>query len=460
MSDPVGRGVSLQSRLAWRLGLVLIASLSLVIVAFAAFWLTIDNAEDIEDLTLSAQAQQLTDAITRDGADLRLKLPEEIADLYEDAGDQLFYVLLAGDRRVLSASSELARKMAARVRVAAPDIGALMVRLPDDLNGGPPYNALVAHVPGEPDATFIVAQRAQRPDEDSLVEEISETFIWALPPIFLLVIGIVVLTIRTTLAPITSLSDNAADIGPGTINMRLPTSGVAQEIRPLVDSFNGALERLDLGYQAQRKFAANAAHELRTPLAVLMARLNELEHGEVKTALEEDAKRIERLVSQLLTVARTETRTLDLSQSIDLRELAAEVVAFMAPLAIKQNRTISLRGDAAEVIVRGNREALWDVLRNLIENALEHTPRDSEVALIVIVGADASITVRDSGPGVGLSDCEVVFQPFWRGQESRGPGAGLGLAIVAETIRAHGGTTSVGDPPDGGADFIIHLPLA
>ena len=460
MSEAAGRDVSLQSRLVWRLGLVLVASLMFVIVGFGAFWLMIDDADDIEDLTLAVQAQQLAGALARDGNELRVELSEDMADLYEDAGDQLLYALLAGDRRVLSASSELARKMATRVRVAAPDIGALLFRLPDDLNGGSPYTALIAHVPGESDAMLIVAQRERGAEDDSLVEEFGETIIWVLPPIFLLVLGIVIATIRTTLAPITTLSTSAANIGPGTINIRLSTNGVPREIRPLVDAFNGTLERLDLGYQAQRQFAANAAHELRTPLAVLMARLGELEDGEVKGALEEDAKRLERLVSQLLTVARTESRTLDLSQSINLRELAGEVVAFMAPLAIKQNRTISLLGDATEVVVRGNRDALWDVLRNLIENALGHTPRDSEVAVFITIGADAGIMVRDSGPGVDPSAREAIFQPFWRGPESRGPGAGLGLAIVAETVRAHGGTTSVGDAPDGGADFIIHLPLA
>ena len=80
--------------------------------------------------------------------------------------------------------------------------------------------------------------------------------------------------------------------------------------------------------------------------------------------------------------------------------------------------------------------------------------------MIVIVNADASVTVRDSGPGVSPADRESIFQPFWRGPDNREPGPGLGLAIVAETIRAHSGTTSVGDAPDGGADFTIRLPLS
>ena len=249
MSVPeAGSDVSLQSRLAWRLGLVLIISLSLVIAAFAVFWMTIDADDDIEDLRLSAQAQQLSGAIMREGDELRLELSEPLADQYKDAGDQLLYAILDRDRRVLFASSDLARKMATLIQIAPPEIGAIIFRLPDDLNGGSPYNALVAHVPGEPDATLMVAQREQGGDDDAFIEEFGETFIWVLPPIFLLAVGISVVTIRNTLAPITSLSERAADIGPGTINIRLSTSEVAREVRPLVDSFNGALERLDLGY--------------------------------------------------------------------------------------------------------------------------------------------------------------------------------------------------------------------
>ena len=433
--------------------------MSLVIVAFAVLWVAFDE-DDLDDLTLSDQAQQVARAFLRENGALRLQLPDGVAEQYEEAGDQLLYVVVTRDRRVLFSSSKRARDLAALVHVEPPEKGAIIFRLPDDLNGGSPYNALVAHVPAEPDVTLIVAQRDLHVDDETFVEEFGETFIWVLPPIFILVVGISIVTIRGTLAPLKVLSDQSADIGPGTINTRLSTTGVAREIRPLVDSFNGALERLDKGYQAQRKFAANAAHELRTPLAVLMARLNELDESDTKNGLEDDARRLERLVSQLLTVARAESQTLDLSHMVNLRELAADVVAFMAPLAIKHNRTISLRGDEADVPVKGNPEALWDALRNLIENAIQHTPSDTHVAVMVIVGVDASVTVRDSGPGIPPNDRESIFQPFWRGHDNRKPGAGLGLAIVAETIRAHGGTTSVSDAPNGGADFTIRLPLA
>ena len=107
-------------------------------------------------------------------------------------------------------------------------------------------------------------------------------------------------------------------------------------------------------------------------------------------------------------------------------------------------------------MVRGNSEALWDALWNLIENAVQHAPLNTEVE--VIVGADATITVRDAGAGISPTDRESVFRPFWRGPGDNGPGAGLGLSIVAETVAAHGGTVSVSNAPQGGAEFVIRLP--
>ena len=157
-------------------------------------------------------------------------------------------------------------------------------------------------------------------------------------------------------------------------------------------------------------------------------------------------------------MARAEGKVLDLDQIVDLYAMAAEVVAFMAPLAIKRGRTIALSGETAQIMVRGNSEALWDALRNLIENAVQHAPQNTEVE--VIVGADATITVRDGGVGISSADRESIFRPFWRGPGDNGPGAGLGLSIVAETVAAHGGTITVSNAPQGGAEFVIRLPKA
>ena len=446
----------MQAQLVWRLCLVLVASLVLVVAMFVAVtWVTLDEVEDVDDVSLYSLAQQVTGTIRRDGARVLFDMPEELRDRYADWGDDFLYALLDRDDRAFMASSTRAAELAESNTGEAPGRGGLVLSFSDGAAEGPSYEALITRPPGEADVTLFVARRTEF-EPESPIEEFAETFVWILPPTMIIALLIAIFTIRGALLPLMALSERAAVIGPGTINIRLPLEGVAKEILPLVAAVNGALERLDRGYHAQRKFAADAAHELRTPLAVLTARLSELPDSPTRKDLQDDAHRLERLVSQLLTVARAEGKGLDLDQIVDLYAMAAEVVAFRAPLAIKRGRTIALGGETAQIMVRGNSEALWDALWNLIENAVQHAPLNTEVE--VIVGADATITVRDAGAGISPTDRESVFRAFWRGPGDNGPGAGLGLSIVAETVAAHGGTVSVSNAPQGGAEFVIRLP--
>ena len=459
MSEESGLGgVSLQAQLVWRLCLVLVVSLVLVVATFVGVtWATLDDVEDVDDVSLYSLARQVAGTIRRDGARVQFDLPDELRDRYAGWADDFLYALLDRDDRAFMASSTRAAELAETNTGAAPARGGLVFSFSDDRAEGYSYEALITRPPGEADVTLFVARRTEF-EPESAVEEFSETFVWILPPIMVIALLIAVLTIRRALLPLKALSERAAVIGPGSINIRLPLQGVAKEILPLVAAVNGALERLDRGYHAQRKFAADAAHELRTPLAVLTARLSELPDSATRKDLQDDAHRLERLVSQLLTVARAEGKAFDLDQSVDLYAMAAEVVAFMAPVAVKRGRTIALGGETAQITVKGNPEALWDALRNLLENAVQHAPPNTEVE--VIVGADATITVRDAGAGIPQSDRESIFRPFWRGPGDNGPGAGLGLSIVAETVAAHGGTVSVSSAPQGGAEFVVQLPQA
>jgi signal transduction histidine kinase len=162
-----------------------------------------------------------------------------------------------------------------------------------------------------------------------------------------------------------------------------------------------------------------------------------------------------RLVEQLLCVARLDAMSLDISQPVDLVDTAAEVVGYLAPLAIAEQRRIALSAPEAPVLVRGNRPAIGDALRNLIENALAHAPRDSEV--MVTVTNDGALSVADRGDGIAAADRPHLFERFWRGRQRRGGGAGLGLAIVAEIVRSHDGTIAVGDNPPRGARFDLRF---
>jgi len=165
-----------------------------------------------------------------------------------------------------------------------------------------------------------------------------------------------------------------------------------------------------------------------------------------------------RLVEQLLCVARLDSVTLDVSSPVDLRQLAEEVVGSMAHLALSARRTIALTGAKHPVPVTGNAAAIADALRNLIENALAHTEAGTEV--VVEVGPEGTISVQDSGPGIPADDRTRIFERFWRGKGARASGAGLGLAIVMEIVRAHGASITVNDCVPRGARFDLRFRTA
>lgn len=449
---------SLQRRLAWRLGSVLVLSMAIAIGVMAFY--TWDVTGELDDINLQVQARQIARQLTTGDGRLDIRLPSDLAEAYAQPHGGFHYAVVDADGTVIVASSTFAEELAAIAPPVTPDDSNAFFRVPAGDGSGKPYYAMAMYVSKRPGTTLIVAQGGAHSDvfTDSLVQEIGEHVAWTMPIILALALAISIWTIRSSLTPLKELSARAIRIGPNTTELRLSTTSVPREIRPLVDAVNSALDRLEQGFSLQRRFTANAAHELRTPLAIVTARLDELADDDTVAALREDVQRMNRLVDQLLRVSRLDAGEVRPDDVVDLNVIAADIAGYLAPLAIRERRTISLTRAEQPVRVLGHGPAIGDALRNLIENALEHTPEGTEVCVSVDRGG--SVSVSDQGPGIADDDRQRIFERFWRKDRRTGSGSGLGLAIVVETAQAHGGSVTIDDRPGRGATFTLALPRA
>ena len=231
-----------------------------------------------------------------------------------------------------------------------------------------------------------------------------------------------------------------------------------RDVLPLVRAVNEALHRLEHGFTVQQEFVADAAHELRTPLAILRAEVEALADRQAASELLADIAGMTRIVNQLIETAEFDRLTIQPGEVADIRAVCTDVASFMAPVAVAQGRNIAVSGPEEPIWVEGNAGALFQAVRNLVENAVAHTAP----ATIVEITANraGSIVVSDAGPGIPAEQRELIFQRFWRGDRRRAGSAGLGLAIVSRIVSAHGGGIRVSNAPKSGAVFSINLRAA
>jgi len=244
--------------------------------------------------------------------------------------------------------------------------------------------------------------------------------------------------IQTSLRP---LKDAAAQIELAQTadrGFRVNADDFPAEALGFAEAVNGLLGRLDETASRQEAFAADVAHELRTPLAILALELERLD-GETAARLKRDVTNMSRLVEQLLVLAQLDAQAAARvpTQDVALADVAASIVSHFAPLAMDEEKEIALEaGDGATV--SGRPEVISAALRNLVENALRVTPPHGTVT--VLVGPGAILRVRDGGPGMSHQALKDYRQRLHRGDHSSRSGAGLGLAIVSRIMEAHGGT--------------------
>jgi signal transduction histidine kinase len=215
---------------------------------------------------------------------------------------------------------------------------------------------------------------------------------------------------------------------------------------------NRALDRLQQAMRTLESFTADAAHEMRTPLAILKLRIDALGPSPEKNLLREDVAAMTRLVNQMLDLAQADTLDAQMNQTVDLAALARDVVSRMLPVAFTRGCDIELIDEGGGVVA-GHAEALARVLANIIDNAIAHSPPGRSID--VKVGPGCRLVVRDRGPGFSTETAELLFRRFWRGPVPGRAGAGLGLAIAQSILSRHGATITAANAVDGGAVFTI-----
>ena len=452
-----GRVRSLQFRLAIRLAVLYIAATAIVVgvLVYRAY----DTAGTLNDRELSVRATDLGRFVKVDqtGA-ARLDLPPKLKAAYEAAAGTDIFAIRGPGGQIIAASPLRFGDLVRGWPNATDDPS--YFHLEDFGPGSEDYYGLGISADNAAGTLSIWVARAAGADVlvHSLLREFVLDIAWIIPFLVLITVVIGILAIRSGLRPVREVSQMAATIGPNTTSIRLPEGDLPSEITPLVSAMNRALDRLEEGFVVQRQFTANAAHELRTPLAIVTAALDAMEGNAELTKLKADVARMNRLVEQLLRVARLDAIALDVSDTVDLNEIATSVVATMAPWALAHERAIAFGGLDEPVQVKGNAHAIEDAIRNLVENAVTHSPLRTEVT--VSTHPDGSVSVADEGPGIRPENRQRIFDRFWRVKGTPSQGAGLGLAIVMEIMKFHRGSIRVDDRPNGGAILTLCFPLA
>jgi two-component system, OmpR family, sensor histidine kinase TctE len=400
------------------------------------------DQQDLRERTLEEQASDLLASLRfGDDGEAGFALPDDWADVYSKAGSGFYFTLFDAGRRPVAASPNLAEPLPF-IDLSGDDARTRLER------AGINAESLAISAATAPRGHVLIVSRG-RPAPDTLAQTLLDDDYLQLAVIALFVIASLV-AIRFisswTLRPLARVSREAAAIGPANVSARLASDGLPSEIRPLVEAANAALERLARAYLSERRLTADAAHELRTPLAVLSLRLQKAKLGAALDwpTIEGDLARLSRLVGQLLDLARKENRarddeTGDLT-SLNLARMVREAAAAVLPLAERAGRQVEV--DAPDVVpIRGHADDLRDLVTNLLDNALVH----GRGAVRVNVRSDGNpgresvlVEVSDQGPGVPDALRGELFDRFRKG-EPASPGAGLGLAIVRQVARSHGG---------------------
>jgi two-component system, OmpR family, sensor kinase len=439
---------SLRRRLIWQLLLFQAGFLICFVVAFVAYLIGAKDGGALVDPEITEIAAR---AIVRNEQGiLEIKETPELIAMRDSAPD-LWFVARSDKGEVINYGP---------VPDVYQDLGEILDRISfadirDNLNS---YflSAVIRNVTGEA-GNLTVMGKGNLLSMTFVVVVLSNLLtIPILGVLALITIFAIPFIVKRGFAGISNIAAQAELIDIDSRGVRLSDQGVPAEVRPLVEAVNRALLRLDEGYERQQRFILDAAHELRTPVAILHTRIEGMPDSPFRSRVLADAARISALSEQLLDLQRID-KTAARFKTVDVAALCETVVADLAPIAIAGGYQLALLADESAGYVLGDEGALQRVLANLIQNAVQHAGRQGTI--LVEATNPGVIEVSDEGPGIPELEREHIFEPFHRVQQTD-RGAGLGLNLVRQIVSRHGGTVMVNERAGKGACFIVKLPVA
>ena len=433
---------SLRGRLLRRLALLL--ALLLLVASLSAYWSARRAADTAYDRTLLASARAIAQGLYADDGRLKANVPYVALDTFAyDSAGRIYYQVLDLRGELVSGYEDLPAAPAGTPRT---DDYPALARFYDGLYRGQGVRVVSLLQPvSEPLLNGIAEIRVAETlgARERMIRELLVGTLWRMGLLAFSALLLVWLAVSAALRPLDLLRRTVAERASDDLRP-LPDAELPRELRPLVHALNQFNDRLRDLFERQSQFIADAAHELRTPLAALKARvelgLRAQEPAAWRSTLEEAAlntDRLTQLANQLLSLARIESGARAIAeggaQRLDLSQLARELGLALAPLAHARGIALALEAEQP-VWLRGEPTLLNELLCNLVDNALAHTPVGGNVILRVL--APGILEVQDDGPGIPAEEREKVFERFYR-RSVQGSGAGLGLAIVGEICRAH-----------------------
>ena len=438
--------------------------------AFLAYNMALVYTSEVIDRTLAKSSSALARQVKPFGGGFYVDFPRAARDILEqDPDDRVHYMVSSPPEAFLLGEPAMPRPPAGVAAKAGDSFF---------------YNARMKGVEVRVAAQYVLAGTAERPQlmlvqvakSRALNAELARKILvdMGLPLLGLMLLTSVLVWagISRGLSPLRSLRRrvedcSARDLAP------IEVENAPNEVRSLTAAINSLLDEVHGQVAQQRRFIADAAHQLRTPLAGLKSQ-TELVRTELREAqpdlplvsrqlaqVETSVARSIRLVNQLLALARAEPEAGLTLQTLDLAQLVREVTAEAVPRALSARIDLGLEAEAGSMMIRGHAGLLRELLANLLDNAVQYTPADGEVTVLLQRrGPLVYVAVQDNGPGIPVAERERVFERFYRGSaEGKGKGCGLGLAIVQEIARRHGSQLVLSDTPGGGLSASLLLAL-